>query len=87
LHDEKNNIFFLTILIADKLMAQTTTPKTATEKKPTIAILAGFASAFNAHYIDRILSYMTDDCVFEASAGPDADGEKFTGKEAVKKRF
>ena len=79
--------FFIILLIADKLMAQTTTPKTATENKPTIAILDGFANAFNAHDVDRILSYMTDDCVFEASAGPDADGEKFVGKEAVKKAF
>ena len=30
---------------------------------------------------------MTDDCVFEASAGPDADGERFVGKEVVKKAF
>jgi len=79
--------FFLIILIADKPMAQTTTPKTATENKPTIAILDGFANAFNAHDINRILSYMTDDCVFEASAGPDVDGEKFAGREAVKKAF
>ena len=82
-------IFFLllTILIVDKLMAQTTTPKTATENQPTIAILDGFVDAFNAHDIDRILSYMTDDCVFEASAGPHVDGEKFAGKQAVKKAF
>jgi len=68
-------------------MAQTTTQKTATENKPTITILDGFAKAFNAHDIASILSYMTDDCVFEASAGPDVDGEKFAGKEAVKKAF
>ena len=37
--------------------------------------------------MERILSYMTDDFIFEASAGPNADGEKFTGKEAVKKAF
>jgi len=30
---------------------------------------------------------MTDDCVFEASAGPDFDGEKFSGQEQVKKAF
>ena len=84
----KKLIFFLlTILIAHKLMAQTTTPKTETENKPTIAILDGFANAFNAHDVERILSYMTDDCIFEASAGPNADGEKFSGKEAVKKAF
>ncbi|HEU5164189.1 MAG TPA: nuclear transport factor 2 family protein [Chitinophagaceae bacterium] len=79
--------FFLTILIVDKLMAQTTTQKTAAENQPTIAILDGFANAFNAHDVDRILSYMTDDCVFEASAGPNVDGERFAGKDAVKKAF
>ena len=82
-------IFFLllTILIVEKLMAQTTTPKTAKENQPTIVILDGFVNAFNAHDMDRILSYMTDDCVFEASAGPHVDGEKFVGREAVKKAF
>jgi|SRR5688572_6593112 len=79
--------FFLTILVTDKLMAQTITPKTATDDKPTIAILDGFADAFNAHDVGKILSYMTDDCVFEAFAGPSVDGEKFAGKEAVKKAF
>jgi len=84
----KKIIFFLiTVLIAEIPMAQTINPKTATENKPTIAILDGFANAFNAHDADRILSYMTDDCVFEASAGPNVDGEKFVGKEAVKKAF
>lgn len=68
-------------------MAQPTTPKTAAENKSTIAILDSFANAFNAHDVDRILQYMTDDCVFEASAGPNADGERFAGKEAVKKAF
>ena len=72
--------YFITILIAGKLMAQK-------ENKLTIAILDGFANAFNAHNADRILSYMTDDCVFEASAGPDVNGEKFEGKPAVKKAF
>src|SRR5687767_5282684 len=84
---KKITAFVIILLITGKLMAQTTTPKTATENKPTIAILDGFANAFNAHDVDRILSYMTDDCVFEASAGPNVDGEKFAGREAVKKAF
>lgn len=77
--------FFITVLIVDILMAQTI--KTATDNKPTMAVLDGFANAFNAHDVNRILSFMTDDCVFQASAGPDVDGEKFTGKEAVRKAF
>ena len=68
-------------------MSQHTTKSPATENKLTMAILDGFADAFNAHDIDKILSYMTDDCIFEASAGPDADGEKFVGKDAVRKAF
>jgi ketosteroid isomerase-like protein len=80
------SLFLLTIIISGKLMAQTTT-KSATENKPTIAILDDFAAAFNAHDAVRIVSYMTDDCIFEASAGPDMDGEKFVGKEAVTKAF
>src|SRR5438045_2623393 len=79
-------LFLITIIIPCKLMPQTTTTP-AKENKPTIAILDGFANAFNAHDADKIVSYMTDDCIFEASAGNDVDGEKFVGKEAVKKAF
>ena len=68
-------------------MAQTKTKKPAIENKPTIAILDGFANAFNAHDAEKIISYMTEDCVFEASAGPNVDGEKFVGRETVKKAF
>jgi len=49
--------------------------------------LQSFVDAFNAHDVKAIISHMTDDCVFEASAGPDADGEKFTGQDQVKKAF
>jgi ketosteroid isomerase-like protein len=84
---KKTILLFIIFLIADKLMAQTTNPKNATENKPTIAILDSFANAFNAHDVDLILSYMTDDCVFEASAGPNADGERFEGKKSTKKAF
>lgn len=56
-------------------------------QKITEAFLQSFADAFNAHDLDAIMFHMTDDCVFEASAGPDADGEKFTGQQQVKKAF
>ena len=68
-------------------MAQTTNKKSPAQNKPSITILDGFAKAFNDHDANKIVSYMTDDCVFEASAGPDADGERFVGKEVVKKAF
>ena len=68
-------------------MAQAVNKKPLAQNKSMIAILDGLAKAFNEHNVDKILSYMTDDCVFEASAGPNADGERFVGKEAVKKAF
>ncbi|HNR07489.1 MAG TPA: nuclear transport factor 2 family protein [Saprospiraceae bacterium] len=49
--------------------------------------LQSFADAFNAHDLEAILSHMTADCVFEASAGPDADGQKYVGQKQVKKAF
>lgn len=57
------------------------------DNKKTIALLDSFASAFNAHDVDKIMSFMTEDCIFEASAGPDVNGEKFIGRGAVKKAF
>ncbi|QHT71917.1 nuclear transport factor 2 family protein [Rhodocytophaga rosea] len=56
-------------------------------KQVTEAFLQSFADAFNAHDVQAIISHMTDDCMFEASAGPAMDGEKFTGQLQVKKAF
>lgn len=69
-------ILFLPIL----LMAQ---PK----KKVTVDFLQSFAEAFNAHDTKAIMAHMTEDCVFEASAGPVINGELFTGQVQVKKAF
>ena len=57
------------------------------QNKAMMKIPDDFANAFNAHDVNAILSFMTADCIFEASAGPDVDGEKFVGREAVKKAF
>ncbi|HUQ83639.1 MAG TPA: nuclear transport factor 2 family protein [Gemmatimonadaceae bacterium] len=49
--------------------------------------LQAFADAFNRHDADAIMSFMTDDCVFEASAGPEVCGNWFEGREAVRAAF
>ena len=76
----KKEVLTFLLLFPLTLMAQSN--KTVTE-----AYLQSFADAFNAHDIKGIMSLMTNDCVFEASAGPDVVGEKFTGQEQVKKAF
>jgi steroid delta-isomerase-like uncharacterized protein len=57
------------------------------DKKVTEGFLQSFVDAFNAHDTTAIMSLMTDDCVFEASAGADFDGQKFTGQDQVRKAF
>ena len=36
----------------------------------TTELLQAFADAWNRHDVDALMSFMTEDCVFEASAGP-----------------
>jgi steroid delta-isomerase-like uncharacterized protein len=49
----------------------------------TIEFLEAFADAFNRHDVDALMSFMTEDCVFEASAGSDVCGTRYAGREAV----
>lgn len=52
-----------------------------------IDILQAFADAWNRHDIDAIMSYMTEDCIFDASAGPEVCGEHSAGRDAVQGAF
>jgi len=53
----------------------------------TTALLEAVADAFNRHDADAIVSFMSDDCVFESSAGPDICGTRYAGREAVRAAF
>ena len=52
-----------------------------------ITLLDRFADAWNRHDLDALMSMMTDDCVFEASAGPQVDGQRSEGKPAVRAAY
>ena len=52
--------------------------------KPTVEMLQAFADAWNRHDTDALMSFMSDDCVFEASAGAEATGTRYVGREAVR---
>jgi len=85
----KKILFYLCIVLTTShlSMAQATNKKSTSQKEITIGFLQSFADAFNAHDVNAILSFMSSDCIFEASAGPDVNGEKFVGQEEVKKAF
>jgi steroid delta-isomerase-like uncharacterized protein len=53
----------------------------------TTETLQAFADAWNRHDVDALMSFMTADCVFEASAGPDVCGARHAGREAVRAAF
>jgi len=52
-----------------------------------VALLDRFAAAWNRHDLEALMSMMTDDCVFEASAGPDVNGERSEGKPDVRAAY
>ena len=48
------------------------------------AKLIGLCEAFNAHDLDRIMSFFADDCILEMPRGPHPWGARYTGKQAVR---
>jgi taurine dehydrogenase small subunit len=67
-------------------------PQQPTSSDPTpdadlFTLLDRFADAWNRHDLDALMSMMTDDCVFEASAGPQVDGQRSEGRQAVRAAY
>ena len=60
---------------------QTPTPVVTTE------VLQAFAEAWNRHDAGALMTFMTEDCVFEASAGSEICGTRYVGREAVRAGF
>lgn len=51
------------------------------------ALLNRFVDAWNRHDLDALMSMMADDCVFEASAGPEVQGQRSEGRTAVRAAY
>jgi steroid delta-isomerase-like uncharacterized protein len=49
--------------------------------------LRAFADAWNRHDVDALMAFMAEDCVFASSAGPDACGLRYAGRDAVRAGF
>jgi ketosteroid isomerase-like protein len=50
----------------------------------SVEILEAIADAFNRHDADAVMSFFTDDCVFETPRGPEPCGRRLVGAEAVR---
>lgn len=53
----------------------------------TVELLQAFADAWNAHDIDALMSFMSEDCVFEANAGAEIIGTSFIGRDEVRRGY
>lgn len=66
-------------------------PHTTRSNSPSdvdyIRLLERFANAWNQHDLIALMSMMTDDCVFDASAGPQVNGQRSEGKQAVRAAY
>lgn len=60
---------------------------TPTRSEATVDTLKAFADAWNRHDIEALMSFMADDCVFHAVAGPELLGKSFEGRDAVRAGF
>jgi ketosteroid isomerase-like protein len=50
-------------------------------------VLREIAAGFDTHDLDRIMRHFADDAVFESPRGPEAFGQRFQGKAAVREAF
>jgi ketosteroid isomerase-like protein len=61
------------------------------ENQPTVETLKAILNASNAHDLDRIMNFFSEDCVLEMSRGPDPWGSRWIGaaavREALRSRF
>ena len=48
---------------------------------------AFFGDGWNGHDVDALMSFMSDDCVFEGAAGADVCGTRHVGRERVRQAF
>jgi ketosteroid isomerase-like protein len=48
------------------------------------AALRDLVAAFNAHDLDRIMGFFTDDCVLDTPRGTDPGGTRYSGRAAVR---
>jgi steroid delta-isomerase-like uncharacterized protein len=53
----------------------------------TTEVLQAFADAWNRHDVEALMSFMTEDCIFEASAGVEVCGTRYVGREVVRAGF
>lgn len=58
-----------------------------TRATATPTLLQELFDAFNRHDVDGVMAFFSNDCVFDAVAGPQVYGTRFEGRDAVGAAF
>src|SRR2546426_8044136 len=53
----------------------------------TIKDLEAFGDGWNRHDVDFLMTFMSDDCVFETTAGKEVCGTRYEGRARVREAF
>jgi len=71
------------------MTANTTSDSTARQSadRDLETLLEAFAEAWNRHDVEALMSMMTEDGIFEASAGNNVNGERHEGQHAVRTAY
>jgi ketosteroid isomerase-like protein len=56
-----------------------------TKRSDILSALDGIAAAFNAHDIDKVVSYFADDCSLDMPRGREPHGSRYTGLAEVRR--
>jgi ketosteroid isomerase-like protein len=56
-----------------------------TDRKQVMSVLDGLADAFNAHDLDRIMSYFAEDCSLDLPRGSEPHGTRYRGAADVRR--
>ena len=60
---------------------------TAVAHGVTVQMLETFGDAWNRHDVDAIMRFMSEDCAFETTAGPEPCGKRYEGRARVREAF
>lgn len=60
------------------------TPVGTEDKTVTVETLKEILDASNQHNLDAIMEYFSEDCTFDFPRGPEAWGQRYTGKAQVR---
>ena len=74
-------------LVHSMSLPEQTVTNTERSDADSLKLLERFGDAWNRHDLDELMSMMTDDCVFEASAGPEINGQRSEGRHAVRAAY